>query len=284
MKWLLWVGLGGLSCAACGGSGVGKPIAQFPSQADLNDLASGTRGTPKGSTGIADVDSWQMQAPEGQQARYPNESNWDKLALSTAQAHDNSETLSAQLRCAAQEAARFYTVNSGMPDDGLREHLLLRCGSSLSAHSFAYVTQQVPDNVSSAEIENSMRNDVQKMLDAGFHEAHGQLGLGWARGGGRYAVVEISGVPRAVLRDFSPIPGRNYRRATDEIRSDVSDRKHTGHRSRRHALPRARRSLGSICRTVHRHEPRRSNGRGEKSFEICAGALIRAKSRRHGVS
>ncbi len=153
MKWLLWAAVGGMSCAACGGSGGGKPIAQFTSQADLNDVASGTRAPPKGSPGMADVDSWQMQAPEPQPARYPNENNWDRLALSTAQAHGNSVALSPELRCAAQEAARFYTVNSGMPDDGLREHLLLRCGSALAGHSFAYVTQQTPDSVSAAEVE-----------------------------------------------------------------------------------------------------------------------------------
>jgi len=208
MKWAVWTIVGSLSCAACGGGGVGKPIAQFPSQADLESVASGTPGTPKGAAGMADVDTWQMQPTAPQSAQYPNENNWDKLALATAEAHGSSVKLSAELRCAALEAARFYTVNAGMPDDGLREHLLLRCGSTLPSHSFAYVTLKAADNVSAAEIENSMRNDVQKMLDSRFREPHGELGLGAARGAGRYAVVQISGNPRAILHDFSPIvPG-----------------------------------------------------------------------------
>ncbi|HWZ87721.1 MAG TPA: hypothetical protein VNW92_02690 [Polyangiaceae bacterium] len=208
MKAFLWAVLvGGLSVTACGGpgGGLGKPVALFPSQADLNDVASGTAVTPKGADGIADVDSWQMQAPAAAERQYPTDTTWDKLVVSTAQAHGNGVTLSAQLRCAAEETARFYTVNSGMPDDGLREHLLLRCGSSLAGHSFNYFTQQVPDGVPLAEIEAQDTASIQKMLDERFREAHGEFGLAAARGGGRYAVVAFSGMPRATLRDFSPV-------------------------------------------------------------------------------
>src|SRR5438552_414764 len=139
MKRFVWaVAVGGSFCAACGagagaGGELGKPVALFPSQAELNDAASGQHATPKGATGMADVDSWHM-APAAPPAQYPTETTWDKLVVAAAQAHGNGVTLSPELRCAAEEAARFYTVNSGMPDDGLREHLLLRCGSTLPSH------------------------------------------------------------------------------------------------------------------------------------------------------
>jgi hypothetical protein len=201
MKRLHWVAVCGWLCAACGGGAgeLGKPVAVFPSQADLNGVASSGPVTPKGASGMADVDSWQMQAPEAQQAQYPTDTTWDKLVVSAAQAHKSSVVLSAQLRCAAQEAARFYTVNGGMPDDGVREHLLLRCGSSLAGHSFTYTTEQVPDSVPLAQIEASGQPSVQKILDQRFADPHGEFGLGAARGKGRYAVVAFSGVPRAVL-------------------------------------------------------------------------------------
>jgi hypothetical protein len=146
-----------------------------------------------------------MQAPAPQAAQYPNETTWDKLVVTTALVHGNGIALSPQLRCAAEEAARFYTVNSGMPDDGLREHLLLRCGSTLPAHSFSYVIEQVPDNVPLAQLEAAAQANVQKMLDQRFIQPRGEFGLGAARGNGRYAVVAFSGTPRATLSDFSPV-------------------------------------------------------------------------------
>ncbi|HTA90591.1 MAG TPA: hypothetical protein VK745_13470 [Polyangiaceae bacterium] len=220
MKWLHWAAVGGLSCAACGGAGdLGRPVAVFPSQADLNGVASGGAVTPKGASGMADVDSWQMQAPEAEQPQYPSDTTWDKLLISAVQAHNNSVSLSAQLRCAAQEAARFYTVNGGMPDDGLREHLLLRCGSSLAGHSFTYITEQVPDSVPLSQLETSGRASVQKMLDERFSNLNGELGLGAARGQGRYAVVVFSGVPHAVLQNFSPVVQGDSVTLTGELKS-----------------------------------------------------------------
>jgi len=206
LRWL-WVAAVGGWCAACGGGAgeLGKPVALFPSRADLNDLVGSGPVTPKGATDRADVDSWQMQAAAANAAGYPSETTWDKLVVTAAQAHAGSVTLAPELRCAAQEAARFYTVNAGMPDDGLREHLLLRCGSSLAGHSFAYLTQQVSDDVPLEQLEKADAPGVQKLLDQRFRELHGQFGLGAARGHGRYAVVAFSGTPRALLRDFSPI-------------------------------------------------------------------------------
>src|SRR5882724_4135630 len=160
MKRFLWAVAGGWSCLACVGSGggggeLGKPVALFPSQSDLNQVASSAPVTPKGAVGIADVDQWQMQAPTAGLSEYPTETTWDQLLVNSVQAHGVGVTLSVPLRCAAQEAARFFTVNSGMPDDGLREQLLLRCGSSLAAHSFSYISLQVPDNVPLSEVETA---------------------------------------------------------------------------------------------------------------------------------
>lgn len=208
MKWLgSWAAVGGLACAACGGSAgeLGKPVALFPSQSDLNQVTSSGPVTPKGAANMVDVDRWQMQTQAPNTAPYPSETTLDRLVLSAAQAHAGNVSLSPALRCAAEEAARFYTVNAGMPDDGLREHLLLRCGSTLAGHSFTYFTQQVPDSVPLAELEQSDAPGVQKLLDRRFSELHGEFGLGAARGNGRYAVVLFSGAPRAALRDFSPV-------------------------------------------------------------------------------
>lgn len=205
MKWVVYAVLGGASCVACGGAGeVGKPIAQFPSQADLNGLAASQPAALKSEAGMANVDSWDMQAPVAA-PQYPTETTWDRLVTDTGRSRGGRVVLSPALRCAAQEAARFYTVNSGMPDDGLREHLLLRCGATLPAHGFTYMSQDVPDNVPDAQLESAVRASVQKVVDKGLAIAGSEFGLGAARGHGRYAVVAFSGLERARIAPFSPV-------------------------------------------------------------------------------
>ena len=144
-----------------------------------------------------------MQAPEVQ-TQYPSQTAWDKQVVASAAVHGNRVRLSAELRCAAQEAARFYVQNGGLPDDGLREHLLVRCGSTLPGVSWNSITGDAPDNVPDAKVDESMQPLVRKLLDQAL-AGGGEFGAGFARGKGRYTLVAFSGEPLAVLNGFSPI-------------------------------------------------------------------------------
>jgi hypothetical protein len=199
--------LAGVGCAggASGGGELGKPIAQFPSRSDLESVARTPSPVTKQVEGLADAESWQTETPPVAQAKYPEETVWDKLLIEAARGHGNPLVLAPELRCAAQEAARFYTVHGGMPDDGLREHLLLRCGSSLDSHGFSYLVNPVPDNVPAAQLEAAARMPLLKHLDERMKGQSGQMALGVARGHGRFAAVVLTGLPRVALRGFSPV-------------------------------------------------------------------------------
>src|SRR6478736_1522660 len=129
-----WLLLGGLSCVACaggasgGGGQLGKPIAQFPSRGELDRVAREPTPLTKPPEGLADAERWQTESLPPAQPQYPEETTWDKLMVEAVRGHGHTVSLAPELRCAAQEAARFYTVHGGMPDEGVREHLLLRCG------------------------------------------------------------------------------------------------------------------------------------------------------------
>jgi hypothetical protein len=219
MKWLSWATLGVL-CGACGGAEVGRPIAQFPSSADLNEVAGdGKAVAPNAAKDVADVDSWQMQAPDVQ-AQYPSQTAWDKQIVASAAVHGNRVHLSSELRCAAQEEARFYVQNGGLPDDGLREHLLVRCGSTLPGVSWNYVSGTAPDDVPDAQVTESMQPLVRKLLDQAL-AGHGEFGAGFARGKGRYTLVAFAGEPLAVLNGFSPIAQGSSVTLTGSVKTEA---------------------------------------------------------------
>jgi len=209
MKWLLFLVLGTVSCAEpvqLASGALSKPAATFPSEAEVRALAASSGASDvKGSAGIVDVDRWAIPAPPAPPATYPDETIWDHLVQSSLAAHGNGVQLSATLRCAAHEAARFYTLNGGMPDTGLREQLLLRCGSSLPTHEFSYAFSSAPDSASATRIEAALTPLVQKLLDARFSDSRGEFGLSFARGHGHYAVVAFSGHPRAILEPYSQV-------------------------------------------------------------------------------
>jgi len=210
-----WLLLGGLSCVACaggasgGGGQLGKPIAQFPSRGELDRVAREPTPLTKPPEGLADAERWQTESLPPAQPQYPEETTWDKLMVEAVRGHGNPVSLAPELRCAAQEAARFYTVHGGMPDDGVREHLLLRCGSILDGHGISYIANTVPDNVPAAQLESAARTPLLKHLDERLKGASGQMALGVARANGRFAAVVLSGTPRVTLRGFSPIINGN---------------------------------------------------------------------------
>jgi hypothetical protein len=168
-------------------------------------MARGPAPVAKQTEGLVDADSWQVEAPAAPGIPYPEETTWDNLMIDAARGHGNAVVLSPELRCAAQEAARFYTVHGGLPDDGVREHLLLRCGSSLDTHAISYLSNAVPDGAPNSQLEASARMPLLKHLDERMKGETKQMGLGVARGHGRFAAVVLSGVPRVTLRGFSPL-------------------------------------------------------------------------------
>ena len=204
-RWLL--GLMGLSSIACasGGGGLGTPIAQFPSRDELEDVAE-SDAVPLRPMKTVEVLRWEV-APESlvPEGPYPAVTRYDAMLASAAA--ERNATLSPPLRCAATEAARFFTQHGAYPDDGLRDHLVRRCGSVLPRVTFQTVDMAVPDGVAEAEFANSLNKAVSQMFAQRAKEPGVHLGAGYARGSGRVAVVTLAGAPAGRLDAFTPIIG-----------------------------------------------------------------------------
>ena len=129
--------------SACGSSQLGKPVAEFPSKAKLEELASRTE-KPVPTLQTTSVDAWQIASPiPAPGAAYPHEDHWDELAASAVGAHAGAR-LSPELRCAAREVARFYVEHGAYPDDSLRSFLVARCGSTLPSPQIEVIFSDVP--------------------------------------------------------------------------------------------------------------------------------------------
>lgn len=181
---------------ACGSSQLGKPVAEFPSKAKLEELASRTE-KPVPALKTTSVDAWQIASPiPAPGAAYPHEDHWDELAATAAAAHTGVR-LSAELRCAAREVARFYVEHGAYPDDSLRSFLVARCGSTLPSPQIQVVFSDVPAGVSEAALRASLEKPASELLQRSLAQST-ELGFGFAQGNGRATVVALSG--KAIVR------------------------------------------------------------------------------------
>lgn len=198
------MGLGWLFLAAvgCGSGGrVGQPVAQFPSKAKLEEVAA-RPATPKSTLKTLTVDRWQMEtnvpAPG---ATYPRENHWDELLLSSLDGRSEVRA-SAELRCAAREAARFYVQHGAYPDDSLRAFLLLRCGSTAPVGQIQTMFGDVPPGTTEAAIESGFDKSAKELIKQ-LSQAS-ELGLGFASANGRATLVALSAKPPLRLNGFTP--------------------------------------------------------------------------------
>ncbi|HZU85560.1 MAG TPA: hypothetical protein VE987_21670 [Polyangiaceae bacterium] len=194
----IWIAVAAAVCWACGGGGIDRPIAQFPSKAELQRLAERPAGAVP-TFDAATTDRWTIETPVPPPgAAYPTETTWDRMLVGANSGA--SVRLAPELRCAATETARYYTVKGGYPEDALREYLLLRCGSTLAVANVRTLSNTVPDDMPDARVEASFAPSARDLV-AELLRRPGEVGIGFARGAGRASLVAYVGAPLARLHD-----------------------------------------------------------------------------------
>jgi hypothetical protein len=196
-------------CMACGsGGGMGKPVAVFPTKGDLEDVMAG-EAKPVARMKTVDVPSWRIETPiPALGSAYPAETAWDRL-LARYVAEKSRGKLSAELRCAALETARFYVTAGGFPDDGTRKYLAERCGSTAPAFRLGTLTGEAPAEVTDEALATQYAKDVASLLDGSGLSPTTEVALGVARAGTRVGVVLYSVNPVARFSRFSPLVSGN---------------------------------------------------------------------------
>ncbi len=198
------VALAAVICGGCGGNSTERPIAQFPSKDDLQRLAA-RPSKPAPPVDTAPIDRWTIDATiPAPGAPYPTDDAWDRMLAEGRASAASQARLAPELRCAAQESARFYVQNGAFPDDSLREYLLLRCGSTLANVTARSLSGAVPDDTPDAKVQafyaKSGRALVAEALAGGT-----EAGVAFARGNGRAAAVALYGSPTGRIQTVSSL-------------------------------------------------------------------------------
>ncbi|HTM46986.1 MAG TPA: hypothetical protein VL137_18645, partial [Polyangiaceae bacterium] len=177
--------ISGFLTMSCGGGGLGTPVSQFPSR-DALDSAADDSATPSPSGKMIELDQWQMAAPAAELDAV-NQSLTDGLRQRLS-ASDKAK-FSPELACAAREAARIYAEHDALPDFGLQDYLVMRCGGSALSVQMAVAYIETRPDQSDAQVQSGMQKFTDDMIDAGLQGPHITMGIGFARGAARAATV-----------------------------------------------------------------------------------------------
>jgi hypothetical protein len=192
----------------CGASNApSRPAVVFPTRAEIALLPS--QKPPAAAFGASDAvsDTWTVEEAPAKTASYDDSSPVGELAREVQSQHGLTVSLSAPLRCASRELARFYLQHRAFPNDSLRRFIVSRCGGDAAMASPVAWFIDAPPSMAEKEIVARGRAELidylAKQLGAGG--AH-DLGIGIARDQKRAVIiglvarkdVELEAGPRSV--------------------------------------------------------------------------------------
>jgi hypothetical protein len=196
----------------------------FPVRGELETLSAESL-RPKSSVDALDVERWDLPTPPSDSAPGSEPAGFWEHALQErfpdAQEGGPRVRSAPELHCAAREMARFYVQNGSYPGEGLREFLALRCGSTLAKVRFATMHSTIPAQVPETTVEEQLGPSVQELLARVSVDDGTEIGIGYARGHLRGAIVVLSGTVRARLSAFSPIVTGNGITLRGELSSNA---------------------------------------------------------------
>ena len=202
---------------ACGGAATqastpGVPVVAFPAKADVPPPSAGPVQLPTQLTAV-EVQSFRIETTvPASREQYSLTTHFDGVLIESLRdsptgtiSPERAARLNPSLGCAARETARFYVETGGYPSDALRSFLLLRCGNTFTNVATAVWQAIVPDGVPEGQVEKEFDPNVRELLGrVASNETH-EVGIGYARGKGRAAVVIYTGAARARIVDYTPV-------------------------------------------------------------------------------
>ncbi len=201
------LGLLGFGCAASGSGTGSRPAAEFPSRKELAALPSKAAPPSAFPTKDVTVESWTFQdAPPPDGATYLDRSPWGEL-VQTATA-GKTVVLSAPLRCAALELARFHLQHKALPAERLRRFMIARCGAVMPDAYPLVWWQTVPPTMSEAEIVKASK-DLAPALASALKGGPKALGFAAVKKGDRLVVAAVVGTDDVRLDPGSRTLGAN---------------------------------------------------------------------------
>lgn len=153
-----------LAAAATGCGAPPKP-GNFPTKAELDQIAAAPIPNRTFEKGTVDVEQWELLGPlpEAYDASAaPSDSAWGKLLDDgiVAMGKPGLVLTSAAMECLARQVAAFAIAKNAPPAAPLRAFMAARCGVPASSVSTDYMVTDVPEGTTEADILAKWKADI----------------------------------------------------------------------------------------------------------------------------
>jgi len=191
-----------VSTVACAGAAAenaepSHPVAVFPTQAELQAIPAAKVAPEAFDLDNVQVESWNYESATsaaGADVPYDDSSPWTALLKDAVGAVPAGRArLSAPLRCAAEQAARFHLKHGKLPSRSWQRFTVARCGSAAPLPVSVAWSSDVPREVTDAQLVDAFRKTNGFALANAFGapggpDAQMAVGLAAVREGNRLGI------------------------------------------------------------------------------------------------
>ncbi|MFO0592089.1 MAG: hypothetical protein U0441_31390 [Polyangiaceae bacterium] len=191
---------------ACGGAP--KP-GNFPTKADLADLATAPPPSDLFQKGAVDAERWQLTGPlpdAVESSVTDDTSPWTQTLVDVISARPGQVVASRGMACVARQIAAFAAEKDALPASPLVRFMTARCGVPSTSIGMSLLTQEVPEDTSDKEIYAGWEEKVKAALPAGLATGPRLAGIGLVRKGKRAALAIAFSARWVKMEDVPLVP------------------------------------------------------------------------------
>ncbi|MDI1442540.1 hypothetical protein [Polyangium sp. 6x1] len=200
-----------IGCGGAGGTGggVARPIAEFPSQADLLALGGKPSVKPALPKTAGASDAWNIEmAPvaDAAETAWEPSGRWETLFAEVARSAAKKPRLNLAMACLAHELGRFYLQHGATPDQSLRRFLVGGCGNLVPDVFEAHFDLKVPANVKEDEIFTKTGDGLRAALEKNLAQGMDLAGFWFGRRDDKVVAYMVGAREKAQIKPFSLSP------------------------------------------------------------------------------
>src|SRR5687768_16817287 len=191
---------GAKSPPAAGPEVAGSEAKGFPTAEELARITAEPVPADALATDEVDVDEWTLAGPLADAlggAPAVAATVWSGALDEKVGAKPGVAIATPEMACAAREVGRFFMAHKGRPGDALRRFIAARCGAPVVGIGVAFLSGEVPEDVSEAAIFEKWKAQVDPMTTDAVGAGSRAVGIWFGREGNR-AVVAVASADRKV--------------------------------------------------------------------------------------
>jgi hypothetical protein len=145
--------LGAVACAS--GSGIGKPIVEFPSQASLAAVETKQVDIPAIPAAAVPAEGWAVDPTpggDGTAEAWSPRGAWEEAFAATLSASGRKLRATRAMSCAAREIGRFLLAHHGPPPEPLQRFIGAACGVFAPGFGYQALSGTAADSVTDAQV------------------------------------------------------------------------------------------------------------------------------------